>query len=58
MCKERHVRCKQPTRDFFFQSCHIIFLVRPGANFLWHDDGTSDQKIVLKLFDRAFESAE
>ena len=40
MCKERHVSCKQPTRDFFFRvviSGLCIYLVRPWANFRrWH----------------------
>ena len=35
-----------------------MYLVRLGANFRWCQIGTLDQKIVLKLFDHAFESAE
>ena len=58
MCKQWHVSCIQPTHGFFL--CRdIVYLVRPGANFRWRQDvGTPDQKIVLKLFDHAFESAE
>ena len=29
----------------------IVYLVRPGANFRWRHVCTSNQKIVLKLFD-------
>ena len=50
ICKQWHVSCKQPTHGFF-SCCHIIYLVRPGGNFRWHqDDSPLDQKIVLKLF--------
>ena len=59
MFKQWHVSCKQPTHGFFFSCCPIIYLVWPGAKFNWHqDDSPSDQKIVLKLFDHALESAE
>ena len=36
MCKQWHVSCKQPTHGFFISCCHIIYLVRLGANFGWH----------------------
>ena len=58
MCKERHISCKQPTRDFFFMLSYHLFSTTGSQLPLTSDDGTWDQKIVLKLFDRAFESAE
>ena len=58
MCKEQHVSCKQPTHGFFFVLSFHLFSTTGSQLPLTSDDGTSDQKIVLKLFDRAFELAE
>ena len=43
---------------FFFMLSYHLFSTTGSQLPLTSDDGTSDQKIVLKLFDRAFESAE
>ena len=43
---------------FFFVMSYHLFSTTGSQLPLTSDDGTSDQNIVLKLFDRAFESAE
>ena len=59
MGKERHVSCKQPTRGFFFFVLSNHLFSTTGSQLpLTSDDGTLDQKIVLKLFDHAFQSAD
>ena len=43
---------------FCFVLCYRLFSTTGSQLPLASDAGTSDQKIVLKLFDHAFESAE
>ena len=57
MCKQWHVSCKQPTHGFFFMLPYL-FSTTVSQLPMASDDGTSDQKIMLKLFDHAFESAQ
>ena len=58
MCKQWYVSCKQPNHGFFFMLSYHLFSMTGSQLPLASDDGTSDQKIVLKLFDHVFKSAE
>ena len=62
MCKEWHVSRKLELLHFSVGHA-VINLVRPGANFRCQQGFSfshriQKSKIVLKLFDRVFESGE
>ena len=54
MCKQWHVSCKQPTHGVFFRVVNRLFSTTGSQLRLASDVCTSNQKIVLKLFDHYF----
>ena len=51
MCKQWHVSCKQPTHGVFFRVVNRLFSTTGSQLPLAPEVYTSNQKIVLKLFD-------
>ena len=51
MCKQWHISCKQPTHGAFFRVFNRLFSTNGSQLPLASDFCTSNQKIVLKLFD-------